>query len=107
MELGIGVYCILYPKFLEVLKSVFISIVISSQFPSDGTAVLLLKLLTSLCSLLIPTILMGGTLPVLVRFISHKLEETGRNIAVLYFLNSFGAVVGSLLAGFFFIRFLD
>jgi predicted membrane-bound spermidine synthase/tetratricopeptide (TPR) repeat protein len=76
------------------------------QLPSDGTAVLILKLFTSLCSLLIPTILMGGTLPILVRFISHKLEESGRNIAVLYFLNSFGAVVGSLLAGFFFIRLL-
>jgi predicted membrane-bound spermidine synthase len=104
--LGIGVYCLLYPKFLELLKSVFISIVVSSQLPSDGTAVLLLKFLTSLCSLLIPTILMGGTLPVLVRFISHKLEESGRNIAVLYFLNSFGAVIGSLLAGFFLIRIL-
>jgi spermidine synthase len=106
LELGIGVYCLLYPKFLELLKSIFISIVVSMQLPSDGTAVLLLKFLTSLCSLLVPTILMGGTLPVLVRFISHKLEESGRNIAVLYFLNSFGAVVGSLLAGFFFIRLL-
>jgi len=106
LELGIGIYCLLYPKFLEMLKSVFISIVVSSQLPSDGKAVLILKLLTSLCSLLIPTILMGGTLPVLVRFISHKLEESGRNIAVLYFLNSFGAVAGSLLAGFFFIRIL-
>jgi spermidine synthase len=106
MELGVGMYCLLYPKFLELLKSVFISIVVSMQLPSDGTAVLILKLLTSLCSLLIPTILMGGTLPILVRFISRKLEESGRNIAVLYFLNSFGAVVGSLLAGFFFIRLL-
>jgi predicted membrane-bound spermidine synthase len=96
----------LYPKFLELLKSVFVSIVISAQLPSDGTAVLLLKLLTSICSLLIPTILMGGTLPILVRFISRRLEESGRNIAVLYFLNSFGAIIGSLLAGFFFIRIL-
>ena len=106
LELGIGIYCLLYPNFLELLKSVFLTIVVSSQLPSDGTVVLLLKFLTSLCSLLIPTILMGGTLPILVRFISHKLEESGRNIAVLYFLNSFGAVVGSLLAGFFFIRIL-
>jgi spermidine synthase len=106
LELGIGVYCLLYPKFLEFLKSVFISIVVSAQLPSDGTAVLLLKFLTSLCSLIIPTIFMGGTLPILVRFISHKLEESGRNIAILYFLNSFGAVAGSLLAGFFFIRIL-
>ncbi len=106
LELGIGIYCLLYPKFLELLKSVFISMVISLQLPSDGIAVLLLKLFISLCSLLLPTILMGGTLPILVRFISHKLEESGRNIAILYFLNSFGAVIGSALAGFFFIRIL-
>ena len=55
LELGIGLYCLLYPKLLELLKSVFISIVVSAQLPSDGTAVLLLKFLTSLCSLLIPT----------------------------------------------------
>jgi spermidine synthase len=106
LELGIGVYCYLYPQFLELLKNTFISLVISSQLPSDGTAVHLFKLLISLCSLLIPTILMGGTLPILVRFISQKLEESGRNIAVLYFLNSLGAVVGSLLCGFFFIRII-
>jgi len=106
LEVGIGFYCLLYPRILELLKNAFISIVISAQLPSDGTMVLLLKFLTSLCSLLIPTILMGGTLPILVRFISHKLNESGRNIAVLYFLNSLGAVIGSVLAGFFFIRIL-
>jgi len=106
LELGIGVYGLLYPQILAMLKSAFISIIVSLQLPSDGTTVLLLKFLTSLCSLLIPTILMGGTLPILVRFISDKMEESGKNIAVLYFLNSFGAVAGSLLAGFFFIRLI-
>ena len=106
LELGIGVYCLLYPKFLGLLKDIFITIVISLQLPSDGSVVLLLKLLVSFCTLLLPTILMGGTLPVLVKFISNRLEESGKNIAILYFLNSFGAVIGSLLTGFFFIRIL-
>jgi spermidine synthase len=106
LELGIGVYCLLFPGLLDILKSVFLWFVISSNLRSDGTPVMLLKLFLSLCMLLIPTILMGGTLPVLVRFISRRMEETGRNVAVLYFLNSFGAVIGSFLAGFFFIRIL-
>ena len=106
LELGVGIYCLMYPKFLALLEHVFISIVVSAQLPSDGFVVLLLKLLISLCSLLLPTILMGGTLPVLVRFISRGLDESGRNIAVLYFLNSLGAVVGTILAGFFLIRLL-
>ena len=106
LELGIGLYCLLYPKFHELLEDLFISTVISLRLPSDGALVLLLKLFISCCTLLIPTILMGGTLPVLVRFISRRLDESGKNVALLYFLNSFGAVLGSFLAGFFLIRIL-
>ncbi|MBI4429498.1 MAG: fused MFS/spermidine synthase [Ignavibacteriales bacterium] len=106
LELGIGIYCLLYPVFLDVLKNAFIHIVQSLQMPSGSPTVLALKLLVSLVSLLLPTVLMGGTLPVLVRFISERIEESGRNVAILYFLNSLGAVGGSMLAGFFLIRLL-
>ncbi len=106
LEIIIGIYCLLYPTFFEVLKSVFINTVLSLDLPSDGNSVLTLKLLTSLVTLLPPTILMGGTLPVLVRHISERIEESGKNIAILYFLNSFGAVIGSFLGGFFFVRTL-
>ena len=91
----------LYPTLLGLFKSWFVSVVQSLNLPLDSTAVLLLKLVVSILTLLLPTILMGGTLPVLVRFISHSVEESGKNVATLYFLNSFGAVVGSLLGGFF------
>lgn len=101
LEFFIGLYCILYPWIMGVAKNVFVVSVHALQLPSDGTAVLLMKLVVSVLTLLLPTILMGGTLPVLVRFISHSVEESGRNVATLYFLNSFGAVVGSLLGGFF------
>jgi spermidine synthase len=103
LEFFIGVYCILYPLFLFVIKSLFVSAVHWLNLPSDSASVLFLKLLASILTLLPPTIFMGGTLPVLVRFVSHSVEESGKNVATLYFLNSFGAVVGSILGGFFFI----
>ncbi len=103
LELGIGLYCLAYPWFLRVVKDAFIQVVLSAGWPSDSAIVLVLKLVVSLITLLIPTILMGGTLPVLVRFISERIEDSGKNVAVLYFLNSFGAVVGSFLGGLFFI----
>ena len=106
LELAIGLYCVLYPTFLELLKNVFIQIVQSSGMQSDSSGVLALKLAVSLLSLLLPTILMGGTLPVLVRFISERIEESGKNVALLYFLNSLGAVGGTILGGFFLIRLL-
>ena len=104
LEFFIGIYCVVYPAFLGVAKSAFIAIVHALQLPSDGGTVLVLKLLISAIMLLFPTILMGGTLPVLVRFISNSVEESGKNVATLYFLNSLGAVIGSLLGGFFLVQ---
>jgi spermidine synthase len=107
LELFVGIYCIVYPALLSVAKIAFIAIVHAFQLPSDGGTVLILKLFISAVMLLFPTILMGGTLPVLVRFISNSIEESGKNVATLYFLNSLGAVLGSLLGGFFMFRWLD
>ncbi|MEK6651105.1 MAG: fused MFS/spermidine synthase, partial [Bacteroidota bacterium] len=106
LEVGIAAYCLLYPALLSILREFFVSTVRSAGWPSDSTTVLLFKLLISLLSLLPPTILMGGTLPVLVRFLTRTLRDAGTNVATLYFLNSFGAVVGALLAGFFMIRLI-
>ena len=106
LELGIGLYCFAYPAVIEVVQHMFIRTVVGLDLPSGSGAVLGLKLVASMGSLLFPTILMGGTLPVLVRFTSDHLEEAGRNVAILYFLNSFGSVIGAALAGFFFIRLI-
>ncbi len=56
--------------------------------------------------LLLPTILMGGTLPVMVRFLTRRTSELGRRVSQLYFINTLGAVVGSFATGFFLIAFL-
>src|SRR5574341_1520532 len=106
LELGIGVYCLLYPAFIGFLRDAFISIVHVAALPSDSVTVLGLKMMLSLLTLLLPTILMGGTLPVLVKALSQSLEDSGKNVAVLYFLNSFGAVLGAAIGGFAFVPVL-
>ena len=50
--------------------------------------------------LVIPTTLMGGTLPVLGRFFVDRAEHTGLRVGLLYGFNTLGAVVGTLYAGF-------
>ncbi len=50
-----------------------------------------------------PTILMGATLPVLARFLSRRQALIGVNISTLYAINTFGAVSGVLLTGFYLI----
>ncbi|MBC8151376.1 MAG: fused MFS/spermidine synthase, partial [Bacteroidetes bacterium] len=55
--------------------------------------------------LLVPTFLMGVSLPVLSRaFRFGDLGEQARYISLLYFVNTLGAAVGALLTGFFFVR---
>jgi spermidine synthase len=52
---------------------------------------------------LAPTVLMGATLPVLTRFMLGRRMLVGINLSTLYATNTFGAVAGVLLTGFFLI----
>jgi spermidine synthase len=50
--------------------------------------------------LLVPTLLMGGTLPALVRHLQRHGRALGSEAGVLYGVNTLGAVVGAGAAGF-------
>ncbi|MFN8557789.1 MAG: fused MFS/spermidine synthase [Dehalococcoidia bacterium] len=50
--------------------------------------------------LLVPTTLMGATLPLIVRATLARSESFGRNLSLLYAANTFGAMAGTFLAGF-------
>ena len=54
--------------------------------------------------LLIPTFLMGATLPLLSRAIVRSEAHLGGRIATLYGINTGGAVLGAFCAGFFLIK---
>ncbi len=53
--------------------------------------------------LILPTTLMGATLPVLSRVVMTRLSGVVRELGRLYAINTVGAVAGSLLAGFYLI----
>jgi len=50
-----------------------------------------------------PTVLMGATLPVLSRYLVSGNEPVGVSLSTLYSVNTFGAVAGAAVAGFFLI----
>ena len=50
-----------------------------------------------------PTVLMGATLPVLARFLDSRRSLVGVKLSTLYAINTFGAVAGVLVTGFFLI----
>lgn len=50
--------------------------------------------------LLLPTSLMGATLPLLAKFVTSKLDCVGNRVGTLYAVNTLGAVAGCVAAGF-------
>lgn len=95
LELGVGVYALLFPSVLEVLSRAYLAV--AGQVP-DGARVVPRLVLAAL-SLVVPTLLMGGTLPALVRHFSSSLSGVQRELARLYAVNNLGAALGVFLAG--------
>jgi spermidine synthase len=98
LEAGIGVWALLLPRLLGLLDSAYASLY-SGLNPSFYTLSLIRFLLTFVV-ILVPTTMMGGTLPVLMRLLTSTGALVGRTSAFLYFANTAGAVAGSFLAGF-------
>ncbi|MFZ5453758.1 MAG: fused MFS/spermidine synthase [Thermodesulfobacteriota bacterium] len=63
---------------------------------------------TFLCfvTLLLPTTLMGGTLPVLTSWLVRHGILFGRSFSLLYGINTFGAVLGVIVSGFITLEYL-
>lgn len=95
LELGIGVYAVLFPWVLDALGAAYLAV--APGTPEGLRAVP--RLLLAASSLVLPTILMGGTLPALVRYFADSLGEVRTELSRLYAINSLGAAVGVFLAG--------
>jgi len=104
LELGIGGYCLAYPFIINVVGELFIDVASKLGGSSSQNGLLVLKFLLSFGTLIIPTFLMGGTLPILIKYVCKNIADSGKDVAVLYFVNSFGAIIGTGLCGFYLIR---
>ena len=104
LEAGIGAFCLVWPLILTVLGALYV--LIHRNITSEFYTLSLIRFVLTFGVLLIPSTLMGGTLPVLTRFFVKRLEQLGTNIGILYALNTFGAVIGTVAAGFFLIEAL-
>ncbi len=62
------------------------------------------RFLLTFVLLVIPTTLMGGTLPVLSRFLENDRAHLGKPLGWLYGINTLGAVLGTTLAGFWLLK---
>ncbi|MDI6793933.1 MAG: fused MFS/spermidine synthase [bacterium] len=96
IEGGIGLFALLMPFLFLAANYIYTGPLAGLAFYPLSLA----RFLVSFVLLLIPTTLMGATLPVISRFFISNLTGVGSKVGYLYGLNTLGAVLGSFGAGF-------
>ena len=108
LEVAIGAYAFAFPTILQFVDRFYLWFY--QTYEPDAYVLNAVRFGVSVVLLLFPAALMGGTLPVLSALwaIPTSREErevrTGESVGLLYAVNTFGAVAGSFLAGYFLIR---
>jgi spermidine synthase len=109
LELGIGLSAVFATIVIQYFPSLYSTIAapwygVNSEWTRG--MLLLSRLILSALALSIPTILMGTTLPILGQFMTKENNRIGGNLALLYGVNTIGAVSGVILTGFVSLAFL-
>ena len=97
VEVGIGLYALLFLPLYFGLKWIYLEI----PFMGQGSffARSLWRFGLSLVLLLLPTVLMGGTFPILGKFFVRSREEAGPWSGRMYALNTVGGMMGVFAGG--------
>ena len=98
LEVGIGVACALVPVALAAATAGYLAL--QRVLGLDYRALTLVQFVLVFVVLLVPTTCMGGTLPVLAQGLAADRVRPGRTVGALYALNTFGAVLGVMAAGY-------
>ncbi|HET6823215.1 MAG TPA: fused MFS/spermidine synthase, partial [Anaerolineales bacterium] len=93
LEIGIALFGLISPNLIVWVGQ------------ATAGAPYVLVFLISFVILLIPTTLMGMTLPLLTQSFVDRVEVSGRVIGLLYGINTLGAAIGTVLAGYVLIGF--
>lgn len=102
LELGIAGSALLFAGLMRLYPTLYAAL---AQGRDDaGVYLTALRLLFASVALILPTMLMGGTLPVLSRFVSRQPETLRSRLSLLYGFNTLGAVFGAVLGGFVLLR---
>ncbi|MBM3822084.1 MAG: hypothetical protein FJ404_04180 [Verrucomicrobia bacterium] len=103
IEIAIGIYAFFFHEFHGWADALF-RYLGGGRLDQPAT-LLVIKAVLSVGLLIGPTLLMGGTLPLLASWLQRQsFEHAGRWSARFYSVNSLGAVTGSFLAGFYLIK---
>ncbi len=100
LELGIGLCALAIPGAIRASTVLYVRLFGAQQQLAVGAAGTLFQLACAAAILLVPTALMGATLPLLARHAVRRRAEIGRRVGTLYAVNTAGAIAGTLCAAF-------
>jgi len=104
VQLGVGFYGILLLPIFGALPEIYLGLY-NVTLPNQALF-MFTQILMSIAMISIPATLMGTTLPLMMRTYSEEFTSVGKDVGKLDASNSFGAVVGTLAAGFLLIPIL-
>ena len=100
LELGIAACALAIPPLLALVGDGYVAVAGGLPDPPSAVGALPRLYFALACLLLlVPTMLMGATLPVLAGFAVRSAADTGPRIAGLYAANTLGAAAGALAGG--------
>jgi spermidine synthase len=104
LEIAIGLFALIFPLLLHALAP--LEVWLSQAFGVSYYLRAITRALFCFGLLIVPTFLMGGTFAVIGKHVVQNRQRLGRDTALLYGLNTAGAVLGAGLSGFLLIRTL-
>jgi spermidine synthase len=98
-EASIGIFGAVSPAMLHLVQKLCAGLPL--LFGTSTGAYSVTRLIIAVGVLIIPTMLMGATFPIISRVVAAKDRPFGRDLGVIYAANTIGAIFGTMAAGFF------
>lgn len=105
LELGIAASAIVFALLVRVYPVLYVPLARLGE--GSPLYLSILRVGFAAILLIVPTTLMGGTLPVLAAFVGGRGRVFAARLSLLYAVNTLGAVLGAGAAGFLLLRFLS
>lgn len=99
LELGVALYAFVTPFLWKIIE--WLSVSFYRAVEPDFWTLSAFRFTLAFAALFLPTFFMGGTLPIITKYFVERRQDTGRDVGRLYALNTFGAVAGVYLSGFY------
>jgi len=102
LEMGIGVSALAGTYLITAMEP--LHVFAATRLAPNSGLLLFIRCVIAGVVIIPATVLMGGTLPAITRFFVGRIGHLGRRVSLLYALNTCGAVLGCIAAGFVLIR---